>query len=452
MINPFKIPKHTDPELKELENSLYPSILVEQTSSALLGIVNTVVMGMVSTAALAGVGQINALNTVIFQFFNSLSQGGTVMVAQSVGAKDPVKLKKSFEQALMSIAFLSLAVLIVLAVFKDAILVALFGAVEADVMKSSNDYFMVSMFAAPLWAVYYQIAGAMRSTGDTKTPMKATIVMNVTNIVCSLFFSIVMELGSMGAGIALVTSVFAGNVVCFIKLLKKDYHLSLPDFHTYKPDFAHMKLIYSVGVPISIESLMFQGGKLLVQVFVSGMGTIMISGYQVANSIYSLTQLVLISYNTLIVTVVGRRAGAGGKQRVRETLGFFMRKTTAISFYMIFIASVTAYPLAFIFTRDTEVIKIAVGLMLIYSAFMPFWPVAFNMPQGFKGARDTKFSLVVGTISMWLTRVLGSWFFGIYLGMQAYGIFLSMCLDWVIRGVCFYWWYKSGHWLRFVKD
>ena len=103
-------------------------------------------------------------------------------------------------------------------------------------------------------------------------------------------------------------------------------------------------------------------------------------------------------------------------------------------------------------SRDTEVIKIAVGLMLIYSAFMPFWPVAFNMPQGFKGARDTKFSLVIGTISMWLTRVLGSWFFGIYLGMQAYGIFLSMCLDWVIRGVCFYWWYKSGHWLRFVKD
>ena len=87
MRNPFKIPKHTDPELKELENSLYPSILVEQTSSALLGLENTVVMGMVSTAALAGVGQINALNTVIFQFFNSLSQGGTVMVAQSVGAK-----------------------------------------------------------------------------------------------------------------------------------------------------------------------------------------------------------------------------------------------------------------------------------------------------------------------------------------------------------------------------
>ena len=197
MRNPLKIPKHTDMELKELEGSLYPSILVEQTSSALLGIVNTIVMGMVSTAALAGVGQINSLNTVIFQFFNSLSQGGTVMVAQGMGAKDEDKIKRSFEQAFMSIIVLSLSVLAILAVFKDVILTALFGAVEADVMKSSNDYFMFAMFATPLWAVYYQMAGAMRSTGDTKTPMKATIVMNVTNIVCSLLFSVIMKMGSM---------------------------------------------------------------------------------------------------------------------------------------------------------------------------------------------------------------------------------------------------------------
>ena len=312
MRNPLKIPKHTDMELKELEGSLYPSILVEQTSSALLGIVNTIVLGMVSTAALAGVGQINSLNTVIFQFFNSLSQGGTVMVAQGMGAKDKDKIKRSFEQAFMSIIVLSLSVLVILAVFKDVILTALFGAVEADVMKSSNDYFMFAMFATPLWAVYYQMAGAMRSTGDTKTPMKATIVMNVTNIVCSLLFSVIMKMGSMGAGIALVTAVAAGNVVCVIKLLRKDYHLSLPNLKTYRPDFAQLKVIYSVGVPISIESLMFQGGKLIVQVFVSGMGTIMISAYQVGNSLMSLIQIPHISYNTLIVTLVGRRAGAGG--------------------------------------------------------------------------------------------------------------------------------------------
>ena len=452
MRNPLKIPKHTDMELKELEGSLYPSILVEQTSSALLGIVNTIVMGMVSTAALAGVGQINSLNTVIFQFFNSLSQGGTVMVAQGMGAKDKDKIRRSFEQAFMSIIVLSLSVLAIFAVFKDVILTALFGAVEADVMKSSNDYFMFAMFATPLWAVYYQMAGAMRSTGDTKTPMKATIVMNVTNIVCSLLFSVIMKMGSMGAGIALVTAVAAGNVVCVIKLLRKDYHLSLPNLRTYKPDFAQLKVIYSVGVPISIESLMFQGGKLIVQVFVSGMGTIMISAYQVGNSLMSLIQIPHISYNTLIVTLVGRRAGAGGKQRVYDTLDFFLRKSIALAYYVSIICFFFTYPLAWIFTREPEVIRIAIGLMAIHGVFMPFWPMAFNSPQGFKGARETRYSLVVGTISMWVLRVFGSWFFGVFCHMQAYGIFLSMCLDWVVRAYYYRRWFRSGNWLKNVKE
>lgn len=452
MRNVFKIPKHTDPELRELENQLYPSIMVEQTSSALLGIVNTIVMGMVSTSALAGVGQINSLNTVIFQFFNALSQGGTVMVAQNVGAKNPDRAKKSFEQALVSGGLISLAVLLALAVFKKPILSFLFGAVEADVMKSSNDYFTVSMFATPLWTIYYLMAGAMRSTGDTKTPMQATIVMNVVNILFSLFFSIGLKLGSTGAGIALVTSVFSGNVVCVLKLMQKDYHLSLPNLRKFRPDFALIRLIYSIGVPISIESLMFQGGRLIVQVFVSAMGTLMISAYQVGNSISQLFQLPLTSYNTLIVTVVGRRSGAGGKQRVKDTLGFFIEKAISVSFYIAIACFTLAYPVAWIFTRDADVIRISVGLMAIYGVFMPFWPDSFNMPQGFKGARDTKFSLVVGTASMWITRVIGSWFFGVCLGMQAYGVFLAMCLDWVVRALFFRRWFNSGHWLRFIRE
>ena len=83
---------------------------------------------------------------------------------------------------------------------------------------------------------------------------------------------------------------------------------------------------------------------------------------------------------------------------------------------------------------------------------MLFRSPSFNTPQGFRGARDTKFSLVIGTTSMWLVRVIGSWFFGVVLGWQAYGIYLAMCLDWVFRAVFYIWWFKKDTWLRFVKD
>ena len=452
MRNVFKVPKQTDAELRDLENKLFPSILIEQLSSVLLGIVNTIVMGMVSTAALAGVGQITSLTNVIFLFFNGLGQGGAVMVAQSVGAKDEKMMKKSFEQALMAGTFISLLVLAVLFVFKNLILNSLFGAVEADVMKASDDYFSICMFATPLWAIYYHIAGAMRSSGDTKTPMKATVVMNVVNIVASLLLCIVMGMDAMGAGIALVMSVFSGCIVCFVKLMGKDYHLDMPKIAGYKPDMAMIRKVWGIGIPISLESLMFQGGRLLLQVFVAGMGTVMISAYQVANSICNIFQLPMISAQNLIVTVIGRCTGAGGRQRVYDTLEYFNKKTFTWSLYVGVICFTLSYPVGFVFTREVEVVRIAWILMCIYGAFMPFFSASFDTPQGFKGAGETRFSLVVGTASMWIVRVIGSWFFGVYCGMQAYGLYLAMCLDWVVRGGLYYWWFRSRNWMKYVRD
>ncbi|MBR4878348.1 MAG: MATE family efflux transporter, partial [Clostridia bacterium] len=408
MRNVFKVPKQQDEELRVLENQLLPSILLEQLSSVLLGIVNTIVMGMVSTAALAGVGQITSLTNVIFLFFNGLSQGGAVMVAQSIGAKNKKQAEKSFEQALAAGTIVGMLVLAFLFIFKTAILTGLFGACEADVMQASDDYFTFCMFATPMWSIYYHIAGAMRSSGDTKTPMKATVVMNVVNIAASVVLSIMLKMDAMGAGIALTASVAAGCIVCIAKLMSKDYMLTMPNLLKYKPDMAMIKKVWGIGVPISIENLLFQGGRLLVQVFVAGMGTVMISAFQVANSLCNIFQLPLMGAQNLIVTVIGRCTGAGGRQRVYDTLDYFNKKTFTWSLYVGMACCLLSYPVGLIFTREVEVVMISWGLMCIYGIFMPFFSFSFDTPQGFKGAGETRFSLVVGTASMWVFRVFGS--------------------------------------------
>ena len=45
------------------------------------------------------------------------------------------------------------------------------------------------------------------------------------------------------------------------------------------------------GIPASIESVLFNGGKLLTQMFVAGMGTDVIAGNFIAFSIASLINL-----------------------------------------------------------------------------------------------------------------------------------------------------------------
>lgn len=452
MRNIFVSPKAPFDDMREREKSLFPSILVEQASSTFLGIANTIVVGLVSTAALAGVGQINMLNTVVFMTFNSLSQGGAVIVAQSVGAGDRKRTERSFEQALVSGTFISLIVMLLLILFKTPLLTGLYGQVEPDVMAASVEYFSTTVFATPLWFIYYQISGGMRSTGDTKTPMRATIVMNVVNLAVSLFFVVFMNGSAFHVGLSLVLSLLAGNAVCIRQLMSPSYRLSLPDIFHFKPDFGLIRLCFSVGIPVALENLMFHGGRLIVQVFVSAMGTAAISGYNVANSLCQICQLPLMAANVLIVTLVGQRAGAGGKDAVYKTLSYLQSKTFTWSLYVGLVCMTLTYPMAYIFSRDREVVFIAWGLMVIYGIFMPFFSPSFNTPQGFRGARDTKYCLVIGTASMWVVRVLGSYLLGVALPFGVYGIYLAMCLDWVVRAAFYMARFKGRKWLKLVSD
>ena len=65
---------------------MLPGMLVEQVAAILLENVNVFVTGFISTAAIAGVGQINTVNSVLMNLFQAFAIGGTVLVAQNAGA------------------------------------------------------------------------------------------------------------------------------------------------------------------------------------------------------------------------------------------------------------------------------------------------------------------------------------------------------------------------------
>ena len=106
----FRLPVSDDARLMEQQKKLFPAVFVGQTSAMLLGLVNVAVMGAISSAALAGVGQVNTINNVIVYFFNNYAMGGNVMVAQNVGAGDERGVKKSASQSLVLGLILILAV------------------------------------------------------------------------------------------------------------------------------------------------------------------------------------------------------------------------------------------------------------------------------------------------------------------------------------------------------
>ncbi|MEA4921501.1 MAG: MATE family efflux transporter [Clostridiaceae bacterium] len=444
----FKLPVSDDGELMLQQKRLYPSVFVDQTSAMLLGLVNVAVTGTISSAALAGVGQVNTINNVIVYFFNNYAMGGNVMVAQNVGAKNAQGVKKSASQSLVLGMIFSLVMTVIIFLGRVSLLYALYGAADADVMKYSIEYFTISVLATPMWFIYYQCVGVFRSAGDTRTPMKIGIVMNAINIVLSYLFVIVMDMGPAGAGYSMLVAVTAAALLGLIKIFSIDSRVCIKGEFSLKLERDIVGKTLSIGIPAGIENLMFNGGKVLLQVFLSTMGTTVISAYQVANSIISVTQLPIMSYSALVITLVGQAAGTGSREKTRETAAHMMRTGRKATFWSMILKAVLCYPLAFCFSRDLTVVNTAVMMCSIEIIFMPFWADSFMLPNCFRSTRDVKITLIVGSISMWVVRVFGAYVFGVMLDMHGNGIMLAMCLDWIARGAIFNNRFKGDRWLR----
>ena len=79
---------------------------------------------------------------------------------------------------------------------KEALLKALFGAVEPAVMDAGLVYLRISAYSYPAIAVYNAGVSLCRSLGRTKDPMKISLVSNAINLAGNLVGVFVLKPGS----------------------------------------------------------------------------------------------------------------------------------------------------------------------------------------------------------------------------------------------------------------
>lgn len=141
--------------------------------------------------------------------------------------------------------------------------------------------------------------------------------MNILNILISsvLIYGLFSwpGLGFVGAGLGLTIARYIGAIATIWVLmvgLNPALRLSLKGY--FKPfNFAIIWEVMGIGIPASIESVLFNGGKLLTQMFVAGMGTNVIAGNFIAFSVASLINLPGNALGSASTIITGKRLGKG---------------------------------------------------------------------------------------------------------------------------------------------
>lgn len=418
-------------------------IMVEQTFVMLLGVCNTMMAGHIGAQAVSAIGMVDSINMLFISFFAALSVGATVVVAQQIGKEQPKQANETAKQAIVSGFILSVIISLLLWILRVPLINILYGSAEELVKSNAKLYIEFTLLTYPFVAIEQIANGILRGAGDTKTPMYISIFMNVINMILGyiLIYGVnslyIPSFGIMGAAIAIAIARLIGAILIMIILFRGSKIIKIRKLYPFTFNMKIQKNIFNIGIPAGMEQVIFNAGKLIVQIFIVTMGTASIA----ANAIgMSISQIINVPGNAICLAataLVGQYIGRNDIKGAKSTLIYLVKFTTVclVSIGIVFVP--IAEWVASLYTNVPEVIRLTGLLIRSNSIALLAWAISFVLSSGLKGAGDTRYTMMTAFIGMWIFRIGLGYIIGIVFKVGILGIWIGMYVDWIVRGTLY---------------
>ena len=282
----------------------------------LYSLVDTKIVGStLGTEALAAVGSVSTLHTLMTGFLNGLTLGFSLITAMCFGAKNRKRLKKSFAAAI-SLGVLTTAILVVaLMIFLHPVL----NLLHVPQAQFEMAYAYISVLIVGLFAtLFYNLcANTLRAIGDALTPLIFLIVATVSNIGLDYLFILGFQMGVQGAAYATVLAQLLSVVLCLIRIFRK-----FPILHIQKVDFRFDRELiaemYKSGLSLGLMSCLVGIGTILLQSAINTLGTTVIVAHTAARKVFELVSLPNSVLGSAMATYCGQNYGARRFDRIRQ--------------------------------------------------------------------------------------------------------------------------------------
>ena len=267
------------------------------------------------TEALAAVGSVSTLHTLMTGFLNGLTLGFSLITAMCFGADNMKRLKKSFAMT-MELGVMTTTVLVVALMLVLQPLLHLLNVPEEQFAMS---YAYISVLILGLFAtvLYNLCANTLRAIGDSLTPLLFLILATVSNIGLDYLFILAFHMGVQGAAYATVLAQLISVVLCFIRIFRK-----FPVLHLQKSDFRPEKELivemYKSGLSMGLMSCLVSIGTIMLQSAINTFGTTVIVAHTAARKVFEIMSLPMSVLGSAMATYCGQNYGAKRFDRIRQ--------------------------------------------------------------------------------------------------------------------------------------
>jgi MATE family multidrug resistance protein len=397
------------------------------------------------------VSTVGISSEIIYTFINifisvGISIGIASIVARKVGAK---KYDSASEYATIGFSIgmlISLIIFLCIFILPDKIL-TLAGA-EEDVINLGIIYMKIASIGMLFNMLMNMLNGVLRGYGNTKTPLIASIIINIINLF--LDYSLIFghfnfpELGVKGAAIATSIAQFSGFLFIAFYTYKtskiKINFLYLKNIKKHK-----LKEILKLSIPSSMQQGSLDFSRLLSTFIIMRIGTVAFAANQITTTIESLSFMPAWGFSVAATTLVGHKIGEKNIKKAKEyaytcaTLGCLLMLLCSI----LFLSAPKFLISLFIKSSEKEVINL--GIICLMIAALEQVPMGISMILGgaLKGYGDTKTPFVISLISSWLIRLPLIFYFISILKLSVIYVWWITSIQWIFEGLTIFLLFKK---------
>lgn len=400
-------------------------------------IINTIMVTNFNVKLVGAMAAGNQIMILFITIFSFLSVGCSVVIAQSLGAKNRPLALKSLHISITFNAILGLICSFFIATNAKFALEIL--KVPLDIIDESYKYLKILCIAMLIDCIGIVLAAVLRVYNHAFAVMTIGAIMNLI----TLFINSLVLFGFFGFPIlgleGVAISVIIGRVIALFCLFFTLIYIAKIRFYfkfLFAFEFDVLKKILSIGLPAAGENVLWMVQYLIAFSFVGTMGSDALSihsiYFQISSLIFLGCSAVSMANEIIVGHLVGAKKFIGAYQRTFKSL-YLSLKITLLVVALIFILKSQIMDLL---NLQGEIRQIIYPLFYLSFILEIFRALNIVMVNALRATGDAKFPMYMGIIFMFFVGLPASYFFGIYLGFGVIGIWIGFCCDESLRGIC----------------
>lgn len=447
-------------QTRKLPWNMVPAILslawptmMEQLMQTAVQYIDTAMVGSLGTQATAAVGATTTINWLLNSTVSALSIGFLAYVSQACGAGDHKRARRASGQAVLATLFVGILFTVLTLSLSNR--VPVWMQVEPEIQPLAASYFFI-LYTPMLFRTATIVFGTMlRAAGDTRTPMRIGIWVNVINVILNflliyptnVYWGITVPgagLGVIGAAAASAVAFAFGGIATSVAFFR--HPVISPGTFSLKPDWQVLKPCLKVALPNALQRFGTSLGYVAFAAMINSLGDVSTAAHTIANTVESAFYIPGYGMQTAAATLAGNALGAKDKKRIHDLARMIIVIELVLMLVSEALLFIFAPNMVSIFSKDAMVISLGATVLRMVAVSEPFYGVSIIIEGMLQGMGKTMMPFVCNIIGMWGIRIVGTFVCTQLLGFGLVSAWACMITHNLMLFVMFTAYFLSGRW------